>query len=260
MNDSQIQSNSYREFAPPPALRQHVVCLWQSVRENKASTTPILPDGCIDIIWSGEQPPFVVGPMTVPVIRDASEGLTSFGVRFRPGMAPALLGVLASELVDGRVLLRDLWHGDQVARWEDVTATRPDAIRSLLAAQQARGDTADLVVRDAIARIAHYPADSVSDLANRYGLSDRQLRRRFADSVGYGPKLLQRVLRLQRLLWLAGQPGAPDLSRLSHAVGYADQAHMTREVRALAAVAPGRLLKTRTPQSAVSDLFKTGAH
>ena len=35
------------------------------------------------------------------------------------------------------------------------------------------------------------------------GVSERQLRRRFADAVGYGPKTLARVLRFQRFLALA---------------------------------------------------------
>lgn len=250
---------TYREFAPPLALREHVVCFWRSVRMEDIDTSAILPDGCMDIIWSGEQPPFVVGPMTAPVRREGGSGLTSFGVRFRPGMAPVLLGVPASELVNGRVLLRDLWRRDQAAAWEDVSATRPGAISELLLARQATADSTDMVVQDAAAWIAHHPAASVGHLAGRFGLSDRQLRRRFSDSVGYGPKMLQRVLRMQRLLWLAGQPGAVELSRLAHALGYADQAHMTREVRALTDASPTMLLKQRAPQSAVSELFKTQA-
>ena len=36
--------------------------------------------------------------------------------------------------------------------------------------------------------------------AHELGVSERQLRRRFAEAVGYGPKTLARVLRFQRFL------------------------------------------------------------
>jgi transcriptional regulator GlxA family with amidase domain len=76
-------------------------------------------------------------------------------------------------------------------------------------------------------------------------VSERQLRRRFADAVGYAPKTLQRVLRFQRFLVLARAAGASaDLARLAFAAGYADQAHLTRECRRLAGLPPAALLAT----------------
>jgi AraC-like DNA-binding protein len=80
------------------------------------------------------------------------------------------------------------------------------------------------------------------------GVSERQLRRRFADAVGYGPKRLARVLRFQRFLGLAEHGG--DLARLALDAGYADQAHMTAEVTELAGLSPVRFLKDCTPTAA----------
>jgi AraC-like DNA-binding protein len=75
------------------------------------------------------------------------------------------------------------------------------------------------------------------------GLSERQLRRRFVDAVGYGPKTLARILRFQRFLALAGS--GEDLARLALAAGYADQAHLTRETRRLAGRTPLELANAR---------------
>ena len=36
--------------------------------------------------------------------------------------------------------------------------------------------------------------------------SERQARRRFQEHVGYGPKTLQRILRMQRVLWILSRP------------------------------------------------------
>ena len=46
----------------------------------------------------------------------------------------------------------------------------------------------------------------MDELGAALGVSERQLRRRFADAVGYGPKTLARVLRFQRFLALAREP------------------------------------------------------
>jgi AraC-like DNA-binding protein len=71
-------------------------------------------------------------------------------------------------------------------------------------------------------------------VACEVGLSERQLLRRSLASFGYGPKTLARVLRMERALALAtgGMPAAD----VAASVGYADQAHLSREVKALAGV------------------------
>ena len=86
------------------------------------------------------------------------------------------------------------------------------------------------------------------------------MQRRFVEGVGYGPKLLQRILRLQLWLWLADQPRTDRaLADLALAAGYADQSHMTRETHDLAGVAPSVLLANDTASSTVSDLFNTSS-
>jgi AraC-like DNA-binding protein len=80
----------------------------------------------------------------------------------------------------------------------------------------------------------------VAALADGLGLSERQLRRRCLELFGYGPKVLDRVLRLERAL-AAARRGAP-FALVAADAGYADQPHLAREVRALAGVPLGELL------------------
>ena len=88
------------------------------------------------------------------------------------------------------------------------------------------------------------------------GIGDRQLRRRFADAVGYGPKTLERILRFQRFLTLAIHEA--DLARLALDAGYADQAHLTRECTRLAGLPPAQLLAEGAgPAGERSVSFKT---
>lgn len=80
-------------------------------------------------------------------------------------------------------------------------------------------------------------------------ISESQLRRRFETAVGYGPKRLGRVFRLQRLLDLIHQShGRANWSQLAAAAGYTDQPHMINECLALTGGPP-----TALPMSVLSN-------
>jgi len=128
---------------------------------------------------------------------------------------------------------------------------------ALLAAAQRGSEQAFSVLwRDVNPALLRYlrvvAAEYAEDVAAEIGLSMRQLRRRCHAVVGYGPKTLQRVLRFRRFVARidAGPPsgqGAHDLAALAAQVGYADQAHLTRECRALAGLTPAALARQRGP-------------
>jgi AraC-like DNA-binding protein len=73
----------------------------------------------------------------------------------------------------------------------------------------------------------------VAEIALRLGLSERQLHRRSLAAFGYGAKTLGRIRRLQRALAV---PVSATGAAAAAAAGYADQAHLAREVRELAGV------------------------
>src|SRR5207302_69381 len=51
----------YCETAPPPELAGHVVCTWTAVREP-GPNGPVLPDGCVDVLWLADSSLIVAGP------------------------------------------------------------------------------------------------------------------------------------------------------------------------------------------------------
>jgi AraC-like DNA-binding protein len=223
-----------------------------------------LPDGCVDIIWVAERAPFVTGPMTAAVQPVIAATQAVAGIRFRPGVAPTLLGVNASDLLDRDVPLRDLWSQRHHALWEAIepgeqeAATLATMTRAVTERSRAAREPDPLIIA-ATGWTARNPSGQLTELGQLTGLSERQVRRRFDQAIGYGPKMLQRIMRLQYLLWLAGvdRTSSPGLARLALQAGYADQPHMTREVAALAGVSPRQLLVEAAHASAVSDLFKT---
>lgn len=216
---------TYRERRSPVAG----ATVWQRVADG--TDTWILPDGCIDMIWDGSRV-FLAGPDTGPHLASAPSGTPYSAVRFAPGTGPAVLGVPADELRDQRPDLAQIWSSPLVdALVEQLSAAvDPTVVLEAVAADRLRGVQPDPLARE-VTRLLD-AGRSVADVAAAVGVGERQLHRRSLAAFGYGPKVLARILRLQRALGLAR--AGTSLSATSAEAGYADQAHLAREVRALA--------------------------
>ncbi|MEU8140211.1 helix-turn-helix domain-containing protein [Streptodolium elevatio] len=201
----------------------------------------VLPDGCIDLIRA-DGDLFVAGPDTRAHTVIDPPGATYTALRFAPGTAPALLGVPADELRDRRVPLADLWGEDEARVLAERAAAAPDTAFFLedLAAQRLRAADS-LPARFAATVVGALRAGAdIASVAGTVNLSERQLRRRSLAAFGYGPKTLARILRLDSALTLA-RTGMP-AGLVAATAGYADQAHLARDVKALAGVPLRRLL------------------
>ncbi|WP_406699385.1 helix-turn-helix domain-containing protein [Singulisphaera sp. Ch08] len=265
---SKYPTSKYQEFAPAAPLARFVVCTWtqQTGEGEQDYHQRVLPDGCTDVIWTEETPPLVVGPATRAFVAPVPPCSTLIGVRFRPGLAPVLLGAPARLMRDRQVPLADLWGpsairlSDQIAE-RQTTRTRIRQFESTLLDRLDRAGPADNVIIRAVAWIAQKPCGRISELSRAIGISSRQLHRRFHDAVGYSPKTLQRILRFQRLLDLAHNEPSPrlDLAALAFKAGYADQAHMSRDVRELSEGTPTSVLPNSESTLAMADFFKTAS-
>lgn len=217
----------YAEAPPPPALRPFVRALWR-IERDAGGEHLIVPDAVTDlVIRDGEA--IAAGVDTRPSTVPARAGSTILGVRLQPGAVTAVLGVAADELTDLRVPLEDLWGADGRAFAEDPVGVLERRVREARPADAIATAAAGLIERG-----APLPA-----IAGAVGLGERQLRRRFIAAVGYGPKTFARVLRFQRALERIR--GGEPLAAAAAEVGYADQAHMTREVAELAGRTPSAL-------------------
>lgn len=216
---------SYREFPAPGPLRELAECLWVSDEPRRAR---VLPDGCMDLIEMDDSV-VVAGPDTSAFV---SESTAATGIRFRPGMLPRLLGVPAVEVRDSRVdlkLLRPKGSGGSLL-----------TVAARLLRESASRETAPwrLPALDHVTQRL-YDGAAVQSVADEIGSSARNLQRHCAAVYGYGPATLRRILRFRKAVRLldAGVPGA-DAAALA---GYADQAHLSRQVHELAGVPASQL-------------------
>ena len=226
----------YREQPPPAGLEPWLACVWS---RSGSGTVRVLPDGCVDLIARADGSVVVAGPDTGPHLSAIQPQAPVVGVRLRPGAASAVLGVPLHALRDQRPALADLWGEDGRRLEEALASGGPAQAWHLVAAVAARRDAPpDPLVTAGARHLTRFPRLRVAELAHELGLSERQLLRRFDDAVGYGPKVLARVLRLQRLLALPPEAG---LAEAALEAGYADQAHMSAEVRKLTGLTPAAL-------------------
>jgi AraC-like DNA-binding protein len=193
----------------------------------------------MDLLWMGGRL-VVAGPDTAAFLSAGPPGAVVAGVRFAPGTAPGVLGVPAHAVRDQRVLLEHVWAPALVRALEDDVAASRTPVRALEEIARAHGHAAprlDPLMAEVVRRVGH--DEAIGAVADAVGLSSRQLHRRALDAFGYGPKLLARVLRMQRALDHA-RTGA-GLADVAAAHGYADQAHLARDVRDLTGTTLGGL-------------------
>ncbi|UKK83313.1 helix-turn-helix domain-containing protein [Sphingopyxis sp. BSN-002] len=210
----------YSESAPPPHLAGLIKARWSlaaGARPGEWIEQQATPDGCVEIIrrtagrsrWDGDQPDsFVVGLV---------DRVQPFEVSGDSRFEALRLWPWAWSLV-GDIPLASL-HG----RWAPWRADF-DAIGMRLAM------ATDL---NAIGG-ALISAQGVAAMGAATGMPPRMLQRWFARHVGLPPRTWLRLIRFQSAFETL--PGEPSLAGHAAAQGFADQAHMAREFRALAGV------------------------
>jgi AraC-like DNA-binding protein len=230
-----------------------------------------IPDGCADLIWC-DGTIYVYGPDLSRAAIALASTAPLVGLRFRAGAAAKWLGVGAPEIVgvglpleffgSGRAhdLARSLGTRDEsqalAVRLEE--ALIPTVSDATVLERPCIDTVLELLERE------HAKGGFLNALRRAYDLSERSVRRETMRVFGYGPKALERIYRVQRFLRFARSPRPAKLAWLASACGFSDQAHMTREVRAIAGLTPNEAVRfARSPDASspaelrLSVSFKT---
>ncbi len=231
-------------YPPAPALRGLVSHYWLS-RDSGGGCHKVLPDGCVDLVlrlYDGGGAWQAFGTSTRPLDVPLVTGCGYLGIRFQPGQSRHFLSVPGRLLTDTAQPLRRPLHLE--AEPLSTLLALPDpapALDALLLHWLAGKPPQPTRVDQALALIASSEAPlSVTTLAARLNLSRRQLERDFREWVGVPPKVFMGIRRSQRAMALLGGPlrSAP-LADIALTSGYADQSHMTRELKRYLGVTPG---------------------
>jgi AraC-like DNA-binding protein len=251
-------SMRYTERFPAVALRRFVDAFWTLSSGDApapAEAGTILPDGMMEIVV------VIRGAITVPpagrphhrLLLGPSDrarrlrydgAIEIAGVRLRPGAATTLLTASLAYLSDRIVPLAeaapelDRRVSRSIATPCSARAAMSTLERITLEATQSAPPPNPLLER-AVAEIRRRRGRvSIDGLAAQLGVSRRTLERRFLSDVGLTPKRWCRVARFQAALAAMEARGERGWADFAQHLGYADQAHFSREFSEFTGVPP----------------------
>ena len=248
----------YTERPPDAALQRFVDAFWTLSSGDvppPSDAGTILPDGMIEIIavtrGGIRVPPerrvhhrLMLGPSDrtrrlryVGVIEIA-------GVRLRPGVARAVLMSPIAHLADRIVPLAEA----SVALDRRVSRTIPrgcSGVEAMNALERLTVDVTrsvpppDSLLECAVVEIRRRAGRvNIDALATQLDVSRRTLERRFLAEIGLTPKRWCRLARFQAAMTAMEARGGRGWADFAQYLGYADQAHFSREFSEFAGVPP----------------------
>jgi AraC-like DNA-binding protein len=166
-------------------------------------------------------------------------------VVLQPNVLLPLLGIAAYEFIDTIVQLKDLF-GQEARDLEDQVANAaslPEAaaiVEQFLLKKIAAASNRHYIVDEAIGIVHKYKGIiNIKNLVDVLPVTERQLERRFSEQVGISPKKFIDTVRFQNYLkQLQKLSSIKELSSLSYACGYYDQAHLNNFFRKHTGVTP----------------------
>lgn len=168
----------------------------------------------------------------------------AYGIKFRPAAHMALLTQDSRTWTDRVTPLTQVF-GRAALRLRKAIADAPelDACVELgeafLLARVRELPPEAVRFRDLVEHIAQdRQVLRVEDAAARVGLDVRTLQRRFRKLVGVSPKWVIQRYRMHEAADALKQPSPPPLAELAVRLGYYDQAHFSREFKAVVGTAP----------------------
>ena len=270
-------SAAYTVLEPPVEWAGVIDSIWvqeaAATDARGAPPTTVLPTGTPELlVYFGD--PFVEqtprgaephaaavfgGQRSRAIVVRATGRTGVVAIRFHPWGAAAVTDVPVDALLDRFVPLDELYGArDTCELLEQVHGAasphqRAGAVLEFLARRRVRHALDAAAVRAAIEIKRADP--SIGNLGRQVGVGPRQLRRRFRETVGIGPKAFSRLLRLQEAIW--HRRNGAEWSDVAFSCGYHDQAHLIHAWRDVTATSPARCLDRR-PESALGRFYRTG--
>jgi AraC-like DNA-binding protein len=237
-----------------PLVDYHWIVRWD-LRGQPSYEQTILPHPNVNLVFeaSGAGIYGVDRSLFVRVLSGQGKAL---GVRFRAGCFRPFWGAPIAQLSD-RVVPGVRVFGPlaektrQMIMCAETDADMVGSAESLLFSCLPECDPVAAQVAELVERITSDASlRRVEQLSLACGVSVRGLRRLFSDYVGVSPKWVMRRARLHEAALRADGGEPVDWAELAADLGYADQAHLTRDFTATIGVSPSRyaasLLTVRT--------------
>ncbi len=243
----------YEEQPPPTALADLIDRFWAFDVSSDGSSQidhVVMPDGAcnLTLVEPGPGGNFFVsltGPNALALRVPVFKGVRYRGIRLKPGAVRAFLGLDVALVANKNTPLQAILP-DCYAALQQGLSPLPSSLAEFAAkAGQLFADRAehthvlDRAVQDLVALLIQSEGEApLGALLESFGLGERQLRRRFVAEVGLTPKVFSRLRRVRRACADLLQHAPAGVAAISYDHGYSDQAHFSRELRAVFGMSP----------------------
>jgi AraC-like DNA-binding protein len=262
LRDASGFSPPVHRFPPSPAMSDLVQRYWVPVWSLPPGTTTVqrVLQYPVCLLVVADSYATFVGPSTGLSTRELSGSGWAFGTMLQPAAGALLLDGPVRPVTDRTLPLQDvpLVAGSSlVDRVRAALADAPDdAARQRAAAAEVEQalavllpvDEESLLVNAIVDHVErHSDVQSVRQITQRFGLSERTLQRLLSRRIGLSPKWLIQRRRLHEAAELLRSGEPPDLAAVAVQLGYADQAHFGRDFRTVTGLTPGRFVREPRP-------------
>lgn len=218
--------------------------VWASTRAGSTGLERVVagvrPQLIIDLDHSRAM---LIGPRTTSAVVQSMQ--RSVGVSLTGAGLFSILGSDVGSLVDSAVDVTDVISTDKRGWFEDHPADVEGVVRNLCS--RFIPDRRIIFAERELRRGA-----SAREMVELVGMDRRRFVPLFREQIGLTPKTYERLVRFARSIKALRTGGNHSIADVAAASGFADQAHLTREVRELSRTTPSRL--TRLPSGPVNHL------
>lgn len=189
---------------------------------------------------------FMHGQVTELSVMHFEAPYSTVQVILKPYALNTLFGLDASTLTNSSIGAQD-FRGE-VLNIALLSADTLDAQLNLLIdfllAQQRETGYRDKVIEETLDFIDEHITDiSVEKLSGHSGLSERQLLRKFKQTVGIAPQVYIRIRRINEAFRLMDSGKYERLADIAHALNFHDQSHFIRDIKAFSGITPKSIMQ-----------------
>ncbi|MBU0923334.1 AraC family transcriptional regulator [bacterium] len=233
MRTNALKQLHNKKYKPSNKLIKYIDAYWsiENVSKNSISI-PIVPDGCMDIIYKNGDLIFV-GAMIESKIVEILPFDYSFGIRFKPAIFPHLVKIdsnkYINEVVSLEFLSQDLFNQIIINKNDELQTV--DYLNQLFELLFEKIELNQKIIKAIDKIINHRGNISLKELEGYIDLSNRQLQRLFQNYLGYSPKKFCNIVRFFDLFKELIKNNTDNLSSKAYEFGYCDQSHLNKEFK-----------------------------
>ncbi len=224
---------------PSSPLKGYINRYWTAHNTtDKQIEVPIVPDGCMDIIWLDGYL-FLSGLMESAEVITIEPRESYFGIQFKPYALALLLDEDVSKFNDKSLALESINVVLKNKMAELIEGNSPYDGLNMYFEKIFKDKVVEPKLLSAIEIIrASYGNISVADLADKLEIHPKKLERLFVPNMGVSVKKFSKIVRFYEVHRVLSEEGLGNLCEKVLKKGYFDQAHFNRDFKKLTGLKP----------------------